>query len=109
MTINFSRRTELLRNNRVKTRNKMNETRLKQFIVVQNVKQKLNEIKLNVVTLTTRHRARRDMRIFNDEVRDVKFFDDLMSIIDQIKRFLNKKMIFSIHIIFEKRKIVSII
>ena len=87
----------------------MNETRLKQFIVMQNVRRELNETRLNIVALTTKHRARRDMRVFSDEIRDVKFFDDLMSIIDQIERFSDRKMIFSIHIVFEKREIVSII
>ena len=124
MTIDFSRKTEFLRDSRVKTNNlsimqntrrELNETKLnwtrQEFIEIEysKTRQKLNEIRLNIVALTTRHRAKRNMRVFNDEIQNVKFFDDLMSIIDQIKRFSNKKMIFSIHIIFEKRKIVSII
>ncbi len=72
---------------------------------------KLKQWRLNLkfLTLTLKHHTWQYMWFFNDRIDEMIFIKHLLTIIQKMKRFSSRKMIFSIDVILEQRWIIMFI
>ena len=82
---------------------------VRSFLDLTKFGQGLGKIWARVVTLTVRNCTRIDIGLRSGRVWDVKFIKSILAVVKKIKRFSDKKIIFSINILFEKWRTVSFI
>ena len=64
-------------------------------------------LNLKFLTLTLRHHTRQYMWFFSDRVDEMIFIERLLTIIQKMKRFSSRKVIFSIDVILEQRWVIA--
>ena len=64
---------------------------------------------LKIIVLTTKYNAKNNVKFKTSEINNIKIIYDFLTVVDEIKKFLNWIVFFLINIIFEKsRDIASI-
>ena len=64
---------------------------------------------LKVIALTTKYNTKNNVRFKTSKINDIKIIYDFLTVVDEIEKFSNWIVLFSIDIIFKKnRNIMSI-
>ena len=79
------------------------------ILILTEFEQNLSKIWTEVVTLTVRNCTKIDIRFRSDEIWDMKLIKSILTVMKKMKRFSDKKIIFSINVILEKWKTVLFI
>ena len=69
----------------------------------------LGKIWAGIVTLTVRNCTRIDIGFRSSRIWDMKFIKSILTVVKEMKEFSDRKIIFSINVIFEKQRTVSFI